>query len=237
MRTRLAKPSTVTSSTVPVPSTWPCTKWPPSRSSARSGSSRLTGLPASRGPSEERRRVSAITSARKAPSAMVTAVRQTPLTAIESPSDSSSASAVSISIREPAGSFSSERTLPRSWTRPVNISPLRHPRADENVVVHALDLARDCASGGVDRLHALPLERRARVAAAHEHRRDEQAHLVDLARVEERAGEVRAALEQQGLDAARAELGQRRPDARALVLPRRDDHLGAGGLESVGGGA
>ena len=36
----------VTAATVAVPSTWPCTMWPPSRSPARSASSRLTGEPA-----------------------------------------------------------------------------------------------------------------------------------------------------------------------------------------------
>src|SRR5919201_6951451 len=179
MRTTLEKPSTVTSSTVPLPSTWPCTKWPPRRSSGRSGSSRFTGSPSRSGPSEERRNVSAITSARKAPSATVTAVRQTPLTAIESPSLSSSASEVSTSRREPAGSFSTARILPRSCTSPVNTSPLRHPGANEHVVVHALYLARQRPPGRVDQLHALALERHARVAAAYQHRRDEQTHLVD----------------------------------------------------------
>ena len=48
----LAKPSSVADSTVPVPSTWPCTKWPPRRSAARSGSSRFTCSPDSSGPSE-----------------------------------------------------------------------------------------------------------------------------------------------------------------------------------------
>src|SRR5919204_1365230 len=237
MRTTLEKPSTVTSSTVPVPSTWPCTKWPPRRSSGRSGNSRFTGSPSPSGPSEERRRVSAITSARKAPSATVTAVRQTPLTAIESPSLSSSASEVSTSRRDPAGSFSTARTLPRSRTSPVNTSPLRHPGADEHVVMHALDLAGERANRGVDRLHALAFERHSRMAAAHEDRRDKQAHLIDLARVEERTRQVRPTLEQQRLDPPCAELRKRRAHARPLVLPWSDEHLHAGGLQGVGGRA
>ena len=44
--TTRAKPSSRVSRTAPTPSTWPCTTWPPSRSVARSGSSRLTGAPA-----------------------------------------------------------------------------------------------------------------------------------------------------------------------------------------------
>ena len=43
--TTRAKPSSRTSRTVPSPSTWPCTTWPPRRSVARSGSSRLTAAP------------------------------------------------------------------------------------------------------------------------------------------------------------------------------------------------
>src|SRR4051794_19544838 len=40
----------VRSSTVPVPSTWPCTRCPPSRACKVTGRSRFTGLPASRAP-------------------------------------------------------------------------------------------------------------------------------------------------------------------------------------------
>src|SRR4051794_12848547 len=50
-----------------------------------------------------------------------------------------------------------------------------------------LDLAGERAPCGVDGLHPLAFERHASVAAADEHRSDEQAHLVDLPGVEERA--------------------------------------------------
>ena len=48
---------------VPVPSTWPCTRCPPSRPSSRIGRSRLTGTPAASAPRQLRSRVSRITSA------------------------------------------------------------------------------------------------------------------------------------------------------------------------------
>ena len=63
MRTTRELPSSVTDSTVPVPSTWPCMTWPPSRSPARSGSSRFTSSPSESGSSDVRRSVSGITSA------------------------------------------------------------------------------------------------------------------------------------------------------------------------------
>ena len=47
-----------------------------------------------------------------------------------------------------------------------------------------------------DPLDPLALERVARRAAAEQQRREEEPDFVDLARVEERPGEVRAALEQ-----------------------------------------
>ena len=65
---RARSPPRVTDSTVPVPSTWPCTMWPPRRSPARSGSSRFTSSPVA-----ERRRARcgaasrSITSAANAP--------------------------------------------------------------------------------------------------------------------------------------------------------------------------
>ena len=63
---------------------------------------------------------------------------------------------------------------------------------------------------------------RALRAAEHDGR-DEQPQLVDLARVEERAGQMRPALQQHRGDAARAELVERASDARRLVLAGRDD--------------
>ena len=70
------------------------------------------------------------------------------------------------------------------------------------------------------RLDALALERVARGAAAEQDRREEQAHLVDLARVEERARELRAALQQDRRDARPSRAG-RAPSARARARSRR----------------
>ena len=64
-----SRPSRV-SRTTATPSTWPCTTWPPSRSDARSGSSRFTVEPAATSASEERRSDSCMTSALNAPSAI-----------------------------------------------------------------------------------------------------------------------------------------------------------------------
>ena len=81
------------SSTWPIASTCPCTKWPPKRLSARSGRSRFTSAPArersrasSRAPSRGRRRRES-----RSRSARIT-VRHTPLTARLSPGVSSGAS-------------------------------------------------------------------------------------------------------------------------------------------------
>ena len=74
----------------------------------------------------------------------------------------------------------------------------------------------------------------ARCAAADGDRRDEHAHLVDLAGVEERPGQPRAALEQHALDAERAELVERvGRRARASLPPGGHDDLGAGGPQRL----
>ena len=65
---------------------------------------------------------SRITSAENASPVTAVAVRQTPLTATESPSRSSPASAVSTSIRAPSPSGSTRSTVPVLSTRPVNIT-------------------------------------------------------------------------------------------------------------------
>src|SRR5689334_17567910 len=173
------KPSSRTSRIVPSPSTWPCTTWPPSRSVARSGSSRLTGAPSATSASEERRSVSCITSAVKRPPAIAVAVRQTPLTATLSPSEISGASAVSTASRTPSAVASTAVTVPLSATRPVNIrwSPLAHPGGDQHVVGDAGALERERSGGLGDPLDAGALERVARGRAADEDRGDEQADL------------------------------------------------------------
>src|SRR3954452_16006554 len=172
--------------------------WPPRRSPIRIASSRLTCEPCSSSPSALRRSVSSITSAPKRGPHRPTAVRQTPLTAIESPSPSSLASLDSNVSRAPSSERSTVATTPRSATSPVNIrSPLPEPGRDQQVFLDLLAVERDRAQRVGDVLDALALERVAVLAAAEDHRREEQPHLVDLARVEERARQMRAALEQQ----------------------------------------
>src|SRR5690606_14067081 len=106
-------------STVPTPSTWPWTRWPPRRVARVAARSRFTGSPGRRVPKVLRSKVSRITSAVNVPSApTVVAVRQTPLTAIESPKVRSAATrgrrtVITFPCR-PASS-------PSSSTRPVNI--------------------------------------------------------------------------------------------------------------------
>src|SRR4051794_12763913 len=233
------KPSSRISRIVPSPSTWPCTTCPPSRSEARSGSSRFTGAPSPSPASEERRSVSCITSALKRPSAIAVAVRQTPLTATESPSPISRASAVATASRTPSGVASTPQTVPLSATRPVNIrrSPLAHAGRDEDVVGDVQALQRERAGGLGDPLHPLALQRIAGGRAADHDGRDEQADLVHLAGVEERARQVRTALEQDRGHAERPELDQGVLHPGRLVLARGDDHVGAGGLEAVRGAA
>src|SRR5215218_3600060 len=233
------KPSSRMSRIVPSPSTWPWTTWPPRRSEARSGSSRLTSAPSATSASEERRRVSRITSAVNRPSSIAVAVRQTPLTETLSPSPISGASAVRTASRTPSAVASTAVTVPLSATSPVNIrrSPLAHPGGDQHVVGDPAALERECPGGLGDALDALALERVARGGAADHDRRDEQADLVHLAGVQEGARQVRAALEQDRGHAGGAELYERVLDAGRLVLAGGDDHVGARGLEPVGGAA
>src|SRR4051812_36373441 len=235
MATIRANPSSRTSRTTPRPSTWPWTMWPPRRSAGRSGSSRLTVLSGSRAPSEERRSVSCITSAPKSSAPHIpTAVRQTPLTAIESPSLSSPASGEETLSRTPSRVSSTRCTVPRSWTRPVNTSPLPQPGTHEQIVADPVAIQCERAHGVGDELHAAALERVARLAPADDQGREEQPRLVDLPGVEERAGEVRAALEQDRGHVAVAELLERRADAGVLVLAGGDEHLRARRLECAG---
>src|SRR4051794_24813668 len=140
-------------------------------------------------------------------------------------------------MRAPSPSGSTVRTSPVVSTRPVNTSPLREPRADQDVVADLLGRVGQRTARGADQLEPGALDRTARLTAAGDDRRDEHAHLVDLAGVQECARQVRAALEQQRLDVARAELVERGADAGGLVLAGDGDDLGAGGRERLGAGA
>ena len=175
-----------------------------------------------------------MTSAAKTPSAIVVAVRQTPLTATESPSLSSPASEVLHGQAHAVG-----RGVDGGDRAEVRDQPgehAYHSRMRAVISTSSADaraLQRERAHGGGDALGALALERVARARSAEHDRRDEQADLVDLARVQERAREVRAALQQDRRDARRAELDERVAHAVGLVGAGGDDHLGARDLQRV----
>src|SRR5215208_2795570 len=153
-----------------------------------------------------------MTSASKVPSPTAVAVRQAPFTATESPSPSSDASSAAIRRRAPSPEASTVSMRPRSLTRPVNISrsPFPEPCADQHVLAGLLEARSERAYTVGDADRALALEYGTRLRGAHQDRRDEEAHLVHLAGVEERARERRAALHEQVLDLSAAKLGQSR---------------------------
>src|SRR6185503_3960319 len=115
-------PSGRISSTTPVPSTWPCTKWPPTRPSAAIGRSRFTLWSCRSDPSVVTRAVSGPISACTSPCCAVTTVRHTPLTARLSPGVSTGASVERMRIRNPPAAGISSATVPTASMRPVNIS-------------------------------------------------------------------------------------------------------------------
>src|SRR5687768_11905542 len=137
--------------------------WPPRRSVGRKGSSRLTRSPSASSPSELRATVSALRSAEKDSESGSTAVRQTPLTATESPAASSFASEASIRRRNPPPSRATAATRPSSWTIPVNNLaprlPLAEPRLDQHVIADRLHPHRIRMLGVLDRVGTLALHR------------------------------------------------------------------------------
>ncbi|SKT85207.1 Uncharacterised protein [Mycobacteroides abscessus subsp. abscessus] len=110
-------------STLPVPSTCPCTMCPPSRLLTAAARSRLTLAPAAILSRLDRASVSPITSVVKTPpSRTSTTVRHTPLTAIESPCFASSTTRGPSTVRRAESPRSSlPRISPSSSTIPVNI--------------------------------------------------------------------------------------------------------------------
>src|SRR4051794_39056695 len=154
-----------------------------------------------------------MTSAVKASSSTVVAVRHTPLMATESPGETSGVSVVRTCRRTPSAVSSTVATSPRSMTSPVNISgpPLPLPDAgrDQDVVADALRVQRQRPHRLGDALGSLALERVARAGAPEDDGRDEERDGVDLAGVQERAREVRAALDHDRGDPGGAELVQR----------------------------
>ena len=130
--------------------------WPPSRSAARSASSRLTRSPARSGPSEVSASVWFITSASKPSRVAAVAVRQTPLTATESPSAISPAERGRDPQPRALGAGSTASTVPTSAISPVNTSPLPHPGPDQDVVADPLGLGGQRPGRIGDPLHSRP---------------------------------------------------------------------------------
>src|SRR6267378_486041 len=111
----------------PVPSTCPCTMCPPKRPSARRGSSRFTRAPSCMRENDVRFQVSSARSNVTEFAVISTAVRQTPLTAIESPFFSSFARCEAETVRRRVPRCSRIRvTLATSSTMPVNIMASRY---------------------------------------------------------------------------------------------------------------
>src|SRR5690348_1043039 len=121
-------PRSANSFTRPTPSTCPCTKCPPSRASAESGSSRLTTSPGLASAKDVLCSVSSERSAQKKSLPISTAVRQQPFTAILDPIFKSesiwAAPANPIRNLPPAPVRFSDSILPRFSMIPVNISKI-----------------------------------------------------------------------------------------------------------------
>src|SRR6266508_1216543 len=126
IRTRAVDSTRVTSSTVPIPSTWPRTRCPPTAAPNRNGRSRLTASPAERRPSVVRLSVSGPTSNASASGLAATTVRQTPFTATLAPTSlPSRATCAATARRTTSPCRSTARTVAISSTIPVNIRRAR----------------------------------------------------------------------------------------------------------------
>src|SRR5688500_12322169 len=120
MSTRTASSNRRTARTVPTPSTWPCTMWPPSRSDARSARSRFTRVPTVQPSIVVRPSVVATAATVKHPDPRSRTVKHAPFTATLSPSTKSSYPERMRNSR-PAGVSATWSIVPTSSTRPVNI--------------------------------------------------------------------------------------------------------------------
>ena len=209
--------------------------WPPSRSEARSASSRLTSAPAATSASEERRSVSCITSARNA------AVGDRG----RGEADAVDRDGVALGdLAGQPGAHGERHAVVGGVDRVDRAEVLdepgehaHHSRSRAEISTSSAIRSTSSASARVaSAIRSTPSPSsgsRALEPPTHD-RREEQADLVDLAGVEERAGELRPALEQDRRDAGGAELVERGAHPRRLVLARGDDHVGAGDLERVG---
>src|SRR5579864_328531 len=114
--------------TRPTPSTWPCTKCPPSGAPAVRGSSRFNRLPSLAFPKDVLCKVSVDRSAQKKSSPVLTAVRQQPFTAMLEPTVSVDGKGAVPAGRmrnwPPASELFRDSIFPRCSMIPVNISKI-----------------------------------------------------------------------------------------------------------------
>src|SRR3954447_10393663 len=214
--------------TRPTPSTCPWTTWPPSRVLIVAARSMLTLLPTERLPRELRRSVSSITSPVMQTPSTSAAVRQTPLTATESPMAVSARSGSVMVSRAESDKVSTAVTVARLSTMPVNISmPLSvQRRVDPHVRAEPRHVGDVEADRVADR----------RDAGRIEHRRPgaEQGggvvadDAVDEPVAHERPGQCRSAFQKQQQRVAFEQLGKQRTEVEPAVTTRQLDHIGGG---------
>src|SRR4051794_28854106 len=203
----------------PTPSTWPWTRWPPSRAARVTGRSRLTVPPARAEPSAVRSSVSPLRSNASVSSVRSTTVKHVPLTATDAPTGLSVATSGQATTSLPP---SSRRTAPSSSTMPVNI------RLHPYVGTDRVDTNERQVHRGVDRREPLPHDGARRMRPAHDPRRDVLHDPVDRGVTQEAPSERGPAFQEHALHVALSELLQERVrrDAAGRV-GRTDRHLDA----------
>src|SRR5437879_1803970 len=202
-----------------MPSTWPCTKWPPNSLPAVSGRSRFTRVPALISANEVRRSVSEERSAAKISPLISTMVRQQPFTAMLPDTASEAASgpactrsrppAVPVSRAPfssasfPTALLSSASTRPTCSTIPVNIAEVSfHGEVGAEIFrANAGELAHAKRSRTFARRQA-----RQRTTEPDERGCVEQANFLHHIGFESRLVEQRAGLEHHAQDIAAAQL-------------------------------
>src|SRR6266511_11043 len=150
MRTVQEPPRSVAPKNFPRASTWPCTRCPPSRVTGVTERSRFTGMPGPKLPSVDRSNVSRDTSAANELLFTSSAVRQTPLTAIESPSWMSSVTRrASITTRALSPRCLMLLTRPSSSMIPVNIVEFQIVNSQRrNFVIKTMNKIRSPKTAG-----------------------------------------------------------------------------------------
>src|SRR6185295_4716782 len=221
---RAPSPSRSSDATVPTSSTCPWTMCPPSGSPARSAGSRLTWSPGASRARVVRASVSGTAWKRIAPWSTVSAVRHTPATETESPTESPSAvRGASTWMLRPSSPPSTRATRPTSRTIPVNtrsrlpagvacvdstqaLSRLAQPPREQDVDSDSLEL-------GLAEVERFRQRARHRRAGARDDGRDEDEQPVDETVREECRRERRAALQEERLHPL--------PGERGELLPQR----------------